>query len=412
MNVKQTKNVCRALHAGDRDGARALLDQYLDDSPLAGELLLASFAAENCEDALPIIRQAATLPSSDFSIHEAVQHYLGMLENHQILLERCLEKRKTHNPLQRALALPLGIFLLAFGICMVVSMLMASEDTFGSSPQAEEIYCFVIPFLLLVFLFGIALPLYSFGIIARPDTNAVNIYINARKARRIPTVYFLGGLDRDDVGQKPINFETIRLENYVNNPDGTNPLRKLPDWLEDSIIKEARMYYPNDLARIAGINPEVEAALNTAGVFTYEQIAVLNSSQLHDLLKEQLTESVENVDFITTWPQQAQLADEGNFEGLATLQTQLSQIEHGQVTDTASLQLMGTVVVERTMKRSKPTDSFLSNVGVATHGHNLVLVGRNTAGTWVKLEEDSEMWVKAADLEIDGNVMDLPLVLE
>jgi predicted flap endonuclease-1-like 5' DNA nuclease len=73
---------------------------------------------------------------------------------------------------------------------------------------------------------------------------------------------------------------------------------------------------PSDLTRIKGIGPKYAAVLQRAGVMTYSHLARLDSSQIMIILKDA------GVPFSdpSTWPEQARLAAEDDWRGLAELQ--------------------------------------------------------------------------------------------
>ena len=82
------------------------------------------------------------------------------------------------------------------------------------------------------------------------------------------------------------------------------------------------------LTKIEGIGPKVNGLLNDAGIMTFAQLAKAEYDQLKDILaaagsRYQMMEPA-------TWPQQAQLAADGKWDELKTLQDKL---DGGRIVD-------------------------------------------------------------------------------
>ncbi len=77
----------------------------------------------------------------------------------------------------------------------------------------------------------------------------------------------------------------------------------------------------DDLTLIEGIGPKIEGLLKAAGINTFAQLARSST----DTLKQILTDAGPRFRMHnpTTWPQQAQLAANGDIESLKTLQDEL-----------------------------------------------------------------------------------------
>lgn len=80
-----------------------------------------------------------------------------------------------------------------------------------------------------------------------------------------------------------------------------------------------------DLRRIEGIGPKVNQLLHEAGIRTYQQLADSSEADLKRILREA------NLYMINpeTWPEQAQIAAEGDWERLKALQEELKGGERG-----------------------------------------------------------------------------------
>ncbi|MBN1178183.1 MAG: hypothetical protein JXD18_03165 [Anaerolineae bacterium] len=76
---------------------------------------------------------------------------------------------------------------------------------------------------------------------------------------------------------------------------------------------------PDDLRRIEGIGPKIAGALQAAGVQTFAQVAASGVDELERIVKA----AGVRIAYPQTWPEQAQLAAVGDWDGLAALQGQL-----------------------------------------------------------------------------------------
>lgn len=77
----------------------------------------------------------------------------------------------------------------------------------------------------------------------------------------------------------------------------------------------------DDLTKIEGIGPKVEALLNEAGIKTYAQLAEKTPEELDEILDA--AGSIYRAMDETSWPKQAALAAAGNWEELEKLQDEL-----------------------------------------------------------------------------------------
>lgn len=76
---------------------------------------------------------------------------------------------------------------------------------------------------------------------------------------------------------------------------------------------------PDDFTLIEGIGPKISNALKGAGVSSFYQLASLDPDSIRQLLSEAGIKSIRP----ETWPEQAQLAAQGDIEKLAALQNRL-----------------------------------------------------------------------------------------
>lgn len=76
---------------------------------------------------------------------------------------------------------------------------------------------------------------------------------------------------------------------------------------------------PDDLSRIEGIGPKVAQLLAAAEIRTFAQLAATTPEQLREILQQARLRFMNP----ETWPEQAALAAQGDWDGLAALQGQL-----------------------------------------------------------------------------------------
>ena len=92
---------------------------------------------------------------------------------------------------------------------------------------------------------------------------------------------------------------------------------------QEQVFEEAPPSEPDDLTRIEGIGPKINQLLLDAGISTYAQLADADV----DLIDSKLDEAGITFAHPGTWPEQAKLASEGNWEELERLQDNL---KHGR----------------------------------------------------------------------------------
>jgi large subunit ribosomal protein L21 len=76
---------------------------------------------------------------------------------------------------------------------------------------------------------------------------------------------------------------------------------------------------PDDLKKIEGIGPKVSSLLNEAGIMTFQQMVDTGAEKLETILDEAGLHMLD----ADTWPEQAQLAAAGDWDGLKKLQDEL-----------------------------------------------------------------------------------------
>jgi len=86
-------------------------------------------------------------------------------------------------------------------------------------------------------------------------------------------------------------------------------------------VKQAEVQIEaDDLVKIEGIGPKVAKTLSEAGISTFE---ALSNAKVEDIQKILSDAGLKMMD-ATTWPQQAKLAADGDWDGLKKMQDELS----------------------------------------------------------------------------------------
>lgn len=93
-----------------------------------------------------------------------------------------------------------------------------------------------------------------------------------------------------------------------------------PDEERKAEAKTEKTVEADDLTRIEGIGPKVSKTLIEAGISTFE---ALSNATVEDIQKILTDAGLKMMD-ATTWPQQAKLAAQGDWDGLKELQDSLS----------------------------------------------------------------------------------------
>jgi predicted flap endonuclease-1-like 5' DNA nuclease len=85
-------------------------------------------------------------------------------------------------------------------------------------------------------------------------------------------------------------------------------------------MHDAAPSVPNDLKIIEGIGPKIEHILHEAGIHTFTILAGASITDLEKIVKHDAGITIAHPD---TWPEQAALARDGQWEQLETLQDKL-----------------------------------------------------------------------------------------
>lgn len=134
-----------------------------------------------------------------------------------------------------------------------------------------------------------------------------------------------------DVEQQAVETETVEQEPIGQevtdtSGDGDEPsddVRAEVIDIDEISVDEA--VEPDDLRVIEGVGPKISDILNENGIYTYAQLTGTDVDDLRSILTE--AGSRFRLADPTTWPQQAQLAADGDWDGLQALQDSL---KHGR----------------------------------------------------------------------------------
>jgi large subunit ribosomal protein L21 len=103
---------------------------------------------------------------------------------------------------------------------------------------------------------------------------------------------------------------TRLLVDFIGHPGEERQVETKPEaWVET-----------DDLTKIEGIGPKVAKALNKAGIATFEALSNASVEDIQQILADAGLKMMDP----TTWPQQAKLAADGDWNGLKKLQDKLS----------------------------------------------------------------------------------------
>jgi len=105
----------------------------------------------------------------------------------------------------------------------------------------------------------------------------------------------------------------IELENSVEEKE-----------LEITALKARSRAMQDDFAIIVGIGPKVSELIRSTGINTFAKLAATDVSRIMDIL-EAKNPSLLRLTDPSTWPEQARLAAEGDWEGLSVLQDSLKR---------------------------------------------------------------------------------------
>lgn len=116
----------------------------------------------------------------------------------------------------------------------------------------------------------------------------------------------------------PAEAEPVAVTEEVAPP--AEPVAPTPAQ-EPAVSEAAAPAAPDDLRRIEGIGPKVDAALRAMGITTFAQLAAADPDRLEADLRAAGVRILPGAP--RTWPEQATLAAKGDWEGFEKLASQL-----------------------------------------------------------------------------------------
>jgi predicted flap endonuclease-1-like 5' DNA nuclease len=106
----------------------------------------------------------------------------------------------------------------------------------------------------------------------------------------------------------------VKVPGRVESIPSPQPLPRDPGRAAPSSIK------PDDLKIIEGIGPKIAALLQSQGIRTFRDLADADVERLHQILADARLSALADP---ASWPRQAWLAAEGDWDGLQSMQDQL-----------------------------------------------------------------------------------------
>lgn len=171
--------------------------------------------------------------------------------------------------------------------------------------------------------------LYNNGLIAKSDlvkilgrgeiTSAVEVRVNAFSKSAVEAIEKAGGTAVVDATMnREATTEVVKTK--------TSPSKKVEENVAPIVEKKPKaakkkVEAGDDLKKIEGIGPKIAELFNNAGIITFADLAATSVERLNELLEEAGPRY--NIHNPKTWPEQAQLANEGKWDELAELQEKL-----------------------------------------------------------------------------------------
>ncbi|MBC8099909.1 MAG: 50S ribosomal protein L30 [Armatimonadetes bacterium] len=110
---------------------------------------------------------------------------------------------------------------------------------------------------------------------------------------------------------------------WVADDDGAEPVAPTPVKAAATprkVVADEVKAAGDDLTKIEGIGPKMSAALNAAGIHTFDQLANTGEEQLRDAIQ---AAGMKLAPGVSSWAEQAQLAAQADWDALEKLQSRL-----------------------------------------------------------------------------------------
>jgi len=124
-------------------------------------------------------------------------------------------------------------------------------------------------------------------------------------------------LSRIDSDLKYCKDQKIILKNSVTDRVQVNNVREVVP-----VMPVVEKIQHDDLKIIEGIGPKIESILNNAGIYSFRQLSQKNAEQISEILTNY--DSRFQIHDTTTWPRQAELAANGDWDRLKAWQDELN----------------------------------------------------------------------------------------
>lgn len=126
--------------------------------------------------------------------------------------------------------------------------------------------------------------------------------------------------DREKAAVVEIELETVPPP--VGGPDVEIVAAAEAPEAEDEVAESQEVAAADDLKRIEGIGPRIAQVLQEAGITTFARLAEMEAAQIEEVLAE-TDPRLARLARTATWPEQAALAAEGQWDVLEALQGDL-----------------------------------------------------------------------------------------
>ncbi len=128
----------------------------------------------------------------------------------------------------------------------------------------------------------------------------------------------------EEVAEEETAEEDIELEELVESPESVSFAGQAEEAETaaetPSDPSEPEPQEPDNLRRIEGIGPKLASVLQNAGITTFVDLANAKVDELRQILDDA---GIGRISDPTTWPEQAKLATQEDWEGLEALQDEL-----------------------------------------------------------------------------------------
>ena len=144
------------------------------------------------------------------------------------------------------------------------------------------------------------------------------LVVGAGLAFLVWLLWWLWKRREEGVAAAPRAMDAIELQPEAKDWEG-DLATSAPDLEGEPPAVEVEMEEPDDLQRIEGIGPKIASVLQAAGIATFARLADTDTEQIEQIL-EQADPRLLRLADPSSWPEQARLAADGEWEALEALQ--------------------------------------------------------------------------------------------